>query len=231
MLEKALEIASHITNPITAAAFTVAFLGIALYLVVKSQNKPIGWLLAAGLIVVGIAPLVAYTILASRGIYHVRAIVLGPDGQPFSEAEVNASVGAEKKKADNGWEFDIPPQAKPADGKITIYAKAPNSFLVGSSSLTLEKDYFPSVEIHLTKIASVTIHGQVLDDKQRAVAGAGVILPGCSKSTNTDEHGLFSIDSCVAQGQMVTIRAEKDGQSASITVPAGDTAEVVLRRD
>jgi hypothetical protein len=63
------------------------------------------------------------------------------------------------------------------------------------------------------------------------MADADVMLPGCSKFTKTDAHGLFSIDSCVAQGQMVTIRAEKGGHSASITVPAGDSAEVVLRND
>jgi hypothetical protein len=218
-------------NPITASAFAGVFLGVALYLVVRSKNKPIVWLLAAGLIVVGVAPLVASTFLASRGIYHVRVIVLGVDNQPVNDAEINTSAGGEKKRTANGWEIDIPPQSKPVDGKVTVYAKAPNAFLAGEATFTLERDYFPTVEIRLAKSPSVTIHGDVLDDNQKAVADADVTLPDCSQSTKTDVHGLFALDSCVAKGQMVKIRAEKGKLSAPITVPAGDTVEIVVRKD
>ena len=231
MLEKILEIASRITNPITASAFALAFLGVALYTVLKSKNKRIAWLLAAGLIVVGIAPLVASTYLGSRGIYHLRVVVLGPDNQPVSEAEIKTSAGGETKRTESGWEIDIAPQAKPADGKVTVYAKVPNAFLSGETTLTLEKDYYQTISIHLRKPPSVTIHGEVLDENKRAVADADVMLPGCSQSTKTDVHGLFALDSCVAHGQMVKIRAEKGTLSASITVPADNTVEIVLRKD
>lgn len=230
MLEKVLEIASRITNPIAASVFAAAFLGIALYLIIKSKNRPIAWMVAAGLLIIGLAPLAASTFLASRGIYHVRVVVLGTDNQPISDAELNASVGAEKKKTESGWEFDIPPQTTPADGKVTFFAKAPNAFLTGSTTITLEKDYFPSTEIHLGKAPSVTVRGEVLDETQKAIADADVILPDCAQFTRTDAHGLFSLDSCVAKGQMLRIRAEKADLTASVTVPAGDTVEIVIRK-
>jgi hypothetical protein len=230
-LERVFEVASRITDPISASAFAVAFLGIALFAIVKSKNKPITWLIVSGLIVVGITPLITSTLITSRGVYRIRVIVLGSDNQPLHDAEISASVGGEKKRTDNGWEIDIPPQAKPADGKITIYAKAPNAFLAGAATLTLERDYYPSVEVRLTKPAPVTVQGEVLDREQKAVAGADVSLPDCSQSTKTDAHGLFTLESCVSQGQMVKIRVEKGRLTASVTVPAGDTAEIVLRKD
>jgi len=231
MLERALQLASHITNPITASAFAVAILGSVLYLVVKAKSKPVVWLLATGLIVVGLAPLASYTFLASRGIYRISVIVLGPDNQPVTNADLSTSVGVATMKTASGWEIEIPPQTKPAGGKVIIYARSTNAFLTGWSALTLEKEYYPSVEIHLTKPRTVTIRGQVLDENQRAVSDADVSLPDCSQSTTTDSNGLFALDSCAFQGQMVKIRAEKGKLSDSITVPAGDTVEVVLRKD
>ena len=231
VLEKALEIASRITNMTTASVWAVTFLGIALCLVIKLKNKSIAWLLAAGMIVLGIAPLAARTFLASRGIYHLRAVVLGLDNQPVDESELRASVGGEKKKTGDGWEIDIPPQVKPSDGKVTVYAEVPNAFLTGETTLMLEEDYYPTVKIQLAKAPSVTIHGEVLDKNQKSVAGADVSLPDCTQFTKTDEHGMFALNSCVAKGQMVRIHAEKGKLSSTITEPAGDTAEIVLRRD
>ena len=230
MLPSVLQIASHITNPITASVFVAAFLGVALYVVVKSKNKQIAWQIAVGLVVVGITPLFAQTILAWRGIYHVTVLVLDSDNQPVVGAEVTTSRG-EIKKTGNGWEIDIPPQIRPADGKLTIYAKLPNAFLAGSSTVTLERDYYPSLEIKLSKLVPVTIHGQVLDENQKAIAGADVTLPECSKSTTTDLHGMFVLESCVADGQLVRIHAEKGKSAETITVPARDSVELVLRRD
>lgn len=233
MPEKVLEIAGRITNPITASAFAVAFLGLALYRVVKLKNRPIGWLLTAGVIVVGFAPGIAATYLAARGVYRIRIVVLGSDNQPINEQSVavSASSGGEMKRTEGGWEIDIPPQARPADGRVTIYAKYTSAFLQGSSELTLKSDYFPTAEIHMGPAPSVAIRGEVMDERQRAVANADVILPTCSQATEADAHGLFHFDSCVAAGQMVTIRAQRGDLSGSATVPAGDGVQIVLSKD
>jgi hypothetical protein len=229
MSETMLEIASRITNPITASVFAAALLGGALYVAAKSKNKPVAWLLAAGLIVLGIAPVTATTLLAMRGVYHIRLVVIGPDNQPLKKnVEINFPSGGEKKETESGWEIDIPPQSKPGDGKVTIYANYPESFLVGSSTISLDRNYFPSMVIKLEPPPSVTIRGEVIDGRQKGIADADVILPKCSQATKTDTNGLFSFKSCVAQGQIVTIRAEKGKLSSSVTVPANDSVQIVL---
>jgi hypothetical protein len=182
--------------------------------------------------VVGIAPLAAWTYLATRGIYRVAVSVLNVGGQPVkNDLEVSSSVGGEKKMTEYGWEIDIPVQAKPIDGKVTIRAEVPSAFLAGASNVTLDKDYYPYAVIHLAKEPSVTIRGDVVDEHQRAVSGANVALPECSQSTQTDAQGLFALNSCVAEGQMVKIRAEKGRLSVSVTVIAGQTAELMLRNE
>ena len=55
--------------------------------------------------------------LASRGVYRVRIIVLDPNKQPVNDAHVSSSTGGELKKVSENWEFDLAPEAKPADGK------------------------------------------------------------------------------------------------------------------
>jgi len=230
MQVKILEIASRISNPVTVAAFAIAFLGLALWTVVKAKNKPIAWLLAGGLIFVGIIPVIASTVLAFRGVYQIRVTVLDTNNQPVSEAEVKATTG-EMSKTGSGWQFLIYPQTKPSDGQITVYATVPNSFLAGSTTMRLGKDYYPSMQVHLDKLPPVIIHGEVLDDHQRVVAGADVSLPACSQSTTTDHNGQFTFTSCVAQGQMVSMRAQKGKMTGSKMVIAGETAQIVLRDD
>ena len=233
MLEKILQIASHITHPVTAAAFATAFIGWALWVVVKDKDNPIKWLLASGLILIGVigfVPVVASTVLAYRGVYRIRVTVLSPDHQPAADADVKATAG-EKNKTNSGWEFVIYPQTKPADSKVTIYASVSDSYLAGESTVALDKDYYPSTEIHLQKLPSVTIHGEVIDENQKGIAGASVLLPECSQSTKTDQNGLFSLPSCIAQGQRTSLRAEKGNLAASIQVIAGQTAQIVLRKN
>jgi hypothetical protein len=80
----------------------------------------------------------------------------------------------------------------------------------------------------LTPLPPVLIRGEVIDARQKGVPETEVILPKCSQATKTDMNGLFAFRSCVAQGQMVTIRAEKGKLSRSVTVPANDSVQIVL---
>jgi uncharacterized membrane protein len=228
MLQSALELASKITNPVTLVAFVVAFLGVALFAVVKMKNKPIAYVLAAGLILIALTPIVAHAWLSSRGIYQVSVLVEDANHQLVQDAQISGPRG-EKKQTASGWEVDIPPQEKSEDGNVTIYATSKDGFQAGSSTIKLDKDYFPNVEITLADLPAVMIHGQVLDQHSKGVAGADVMLPDCSVSTKSDEHGLFEIKSCLAKGKMLAVRAEKGKLSGSLMVPAGDTVQLVLR--
>jgi hypothetical protein len=230
MQEQALKIASHITHPVTIAAFALVFAASAFALALRAKKPRIAWVLAAGIIVLGLAPLAASTFLQSRGIYRVRAAVLGPDKSPVEDAQVISSNGGEPKKVEGGWEFDIPPQSRPADGRLKLFASEKNAFLAGSSTLVLDKDYFPTVEIQLSRDTSATIRGDVTDEHRRPVAGAHVWIPGYSDDTVTDQRGNFALPAHAADGQIVRLRAEKGNLTADMSAPAGNApVELVLK--
>jgi hypothetical protein len=228
--EKALEIASHITHPVTVAAFAAVLAAYLFSIAVKKRQSRITWLLAAVVLILGVAPLLSSTYLQSRGLYRVRVVVLGTDKLPDNDTHVISSNGGEPKKVEGGWEFDIPPQSRPADGKLKLFASEQNAFLAGSSTLVLDKDYFPTVEIQLERDTSATVRGDVIDEHRRPVAGAHVWIPGYSDDAVTDERGNFVLPAHAADGQIVRLRAQKDQATADISTPAGASAELMLKR-
>jgi hypothetical protein len=230
MWEKALEIASHITHPIAVAAFAAVLVAYLFSLAVKKRQSRITWLLAAVVLILGLAPLLSSTYLQSRGIYRVRVVVLGTDKQP-DNPQVISSNGGEPKKVEGGWEFDIPPQSRPADGKLKLFASEKNAFLAGNSTVVLDKDYFPAVEIQLDRDTSATVRGDVIDEHRRSVAGAHVWIPGYSDNAVTDEMGNFVLPAHAADRQIVRLRAQKDQLTADVSVPAGNTpVELILKQ-
>jgi predicted ribosome-associated RNA-binding protein Tma20 len=125
--------------------------------------------------------------------------------------------------------LDIPPQSRPADGKLKLFASEKNAFLVGNSTLVLDKDYFPAVEIQLEHDTSAVVRGVVLDDHNRSAAGAHVSIPGYPQVAVTDEMGNFVLPAHAADGQIVQVRAQKDQQVGTLSVPAGTPVELVVR--
>jgi hypothetical protein len=231
MQEQALKIASHITHPVTVAAFALVFASSAFALALRAKKPRIAWILAAGIIILGLAPLVASTFLQSQGLYRVRVVVLGTDKLPDNDAQVISSNGGEPKKVEGGWEFDIPPQSRPADGKLKLFASEKNAFLAGSSTLVLDKDYFPTVEIRLDLDTSAIVRGDVIDERRRSVAGASVSIPGYSDVATTDAMGNFVLPAHAADGQVVRLRAQKGQLAADVSVPAGNApVELMLKR-
>jgi hypothetical protein len=231
MQEQALKIASHITHPVTVAAFASVLAATAFGLALRAKKPRIAWSLAAGIIILGLAPLGASTLLQSRGVYRVRAVALGLDHSPVDDAQVSSSSGGEPKKVEGGWEFDIPPQTRPADGKVVLRASVKNAFLTGSYTLVLAEDYNPTVTIQLTSDASATVRGVVLDERGRSVSGAHVSIPGYSDVAVTDEMGNFVLPAHAAEGQFVEVRAQMGQLTGSLSVPAGRTsAQLVIRR-
>ncbi len=230
MHDDALRIASHITHPVTVAAFALVFAASALVVALRMKKPRIAALLAAAIIILGLAPLAASIFLQSRGVYRVRIVVLGPDKSLIDDARVSSSLGGEPKKVEGGWEFDIPPQSRPADGKLKLFSSVKSAFLSGSSELVLDKDYFPSIEIQLNRDDSAVIRGVVIDQHRRSVAGARVSIPGYPDIATSDEMGNFSLPAHAADGQIVHLRAQKDRSIVDISVPASGSVELMLKR-
>ena len=232
MWEEALRIASRLTLPIPVVAVALVFAAFAFWLALRSKKRGIARLLLAVLLtiaVLGLAPLAASTYLQSRHTYRVRIIVLGPDKQPVHDAEVT-SMGGEIKKADGSWELEVPPQTRPADGKLSLFASVKNAFLAGSSTIVLANDYYPTATIQLAPLPEVMLRGIVKDEVGRSVAGAHVSISGYQDIATTNAMGNFELPAHAADGQMVSVHAEKGDLVADQTVPAGLTAELVLRK-
>ncbi len=221
MYQEALRVASHVTHPVTVAAFALVFAAFAFRLAIQAKKPRIAWILAAGIIVLGLAPLAASTFLQSRGVYRIRVIVLGPDHSPMEGASVISSSGGEPKKVQDGFEFDIPPQTRPADGKIVFFASENSAFLNGNSTVVLAEDYYPSTTIQLTSDTSAMIRGVVVDEHHKSVVGATVSVPGYQDVAVTDKMGNFALPAHVADGQIVQVRAQKGQMEGSLSIPAG----------
>jgi len=200
------------------------------WVAIKKGRSHIKWLLVVVVLILGLAPLVSSTYLRSRGLYIVRVFVLGVDKQPVDDALVTSSNGGEAKKIQGGWEFDIPPQSRPADSKLKLFASEKNAFLAGNSTVVLDKDYFPAVEIQLERNTSSVVRGVVIDEHRRSVVGAHVSIPGYPDVAVTDEMGNFVLPAHAADGQMVQVRAQKDQLVGTLSVPAGRTVELVVKR-
>jgi hypothetical protein len=232
MLTKALELAAQITHPVTAAIFAAVLALTALIVLTKGKKKPpqIAWALAIAIFLLGLSPLLASTYLDSRGIYRVRIEVLGLDKQPVQDARMTSSAGGEMKKTDAGWEFTIPPQNKPIDGMVTFRASQPDAYLAGFVTLKLARDYFPEIALQLSPLPSGTARGVVEDEYARPVEGARVLVLGYDETVTTGPTGSFSLPAHAADGQKITVFAQKGDKTAQTTAYAGRTAELVLRK-
>ncbi len=228
--EKIFEIASHVTHPYSVAACAAVLTTIAL-VIVRNKHPRIATALAVFIFVLGISPLVATTYLAQRGIYHIRIVVLAPNGQPDEDAEVTSSAGGEPKRGVGSWEIDLPSQGKPASGQIVLYASLKDAYLGGQSALELRSDYFPEVEIHLAPLPQVDIRGVVVDELGRSVRAADVSIVGFPEIATTDAMGNFSLPSHHAEGQLVEMRAEKGNLFAHVSAIAGKEAQLILRKE
>jgi hypothetical protein len=230
---KALEVASHITHPVAVAAVALVLAAYLFSIAIKKRQSRVTWFLVAVILLLALAPLLSSAYLQSRGLYVVRVFVLGIDKQPIDDPSVSvtSSNGGEPKRVKGGWEFDIPPQSRPADGKLELFASLKNAFLTGKSTLVLDKDYFPTTEIPLAQDTSAMVRGIVIDEHRRSVAGAQVSIPGYSDFAVTDKMGNFVLPAHAADGQMVHLRAQKDERTADVSAPAGnESVELVLKR-
>lgn len=228
MQDEVFRIASHIPHPLAVAGFALFFAAVIFALVLRAKRPLIAAVLAVGIIVFGLAPLVASTLLRSRGIYCVRVVLVRPDQSVADIAQVKSSNGGELKMVAGGWELDIPPEARPADGKVMLSASIKDEFLAGKSTLALAEDYYPTATIQLAAVTSAMLRGVVVDEGLRAIAGAKVSIEGYPDVAVSDSKGNFALPAHAGNGQMVEVRAQKGALTGHLSAPAGKVVEVII---
>ncbi len=172
--------------------------------------------IGAAVIILGVAPFVASAFLRSRGIYHVQVAVLRPVQSPVDIAQVESSNGGELK---DGWGCvgtRGSPQARPADGNVTLSASVKDEFYEGRSTLVLAQDYYPTATIQLVAETSAMLRGVVVNEDLAAVAGATVSIAGYSDVAVTDQRGNFVLPAHAGKGQMVEVHAQKGQLTGSL---------------
>lgn len=219
-----------IGTPWNLAAFALA---VVLFIVLKNRNKPIpviAWIVIVLLVALPVGASVYRTFLNNNTIYRLRVTVVDPQQIPIEDAKVWSSFGGEPKRVAGGWQFDIPTASKPEDSKLTIFASKESAFLTGQADLTLANDHNPAVTINLKRNNSARVRGQVVDAKNRALAGARVFVVGNeTEAIITKEGGNFDLPAHAALNQQVLLHAEKKGLKATkLWHPAGDTPAVLM---
>jgi hypothetical protein len=227
----ALKIAGHIGHPVMVAAFALVIAASVFALLLRAKRPLLAGITAMGILVLGIAPFAASAFLQSRGVYHVQVVVLRPDQSPADIAQVKSSNGGELEMVAGGWQLDIPPQSRPADGKLTLSASVKDEFLKGSSTLVLAQDYYPTAAIQLVADTSAMVRGVVVDEDLRAIVGATASIAGYSDVVVTDQKGNFVLPAHAGKGQMVEVQAQKDRLTGHLSVPAGKVVEVIISRE
>lgn len=207
-----------------------------LYLSLKQRGKvsPILWGIVAGIVLLALVPTWGRIQLQREqrnAIYDLRVTVLDTQKTPVDDARVWASTDAIPKKVDGGWEFSIPSGSKPADGRLTVYAK--NSFSTGRTEVQLKDDFHPTATIQLMADETAQVRGMVQDSAGRAIAGALVSVVGYGgEAFPTKDDGSFVLPAHAAEGQQVQLHAEKQNyRPVNLWCPAGKTpATLVLER-
>jgi hypothetical protein len=230
-LAQFLKIAGHIGHPgmVAAAAFVIAASVFALAL--RAKRLAVGGIAAVGIVVLGVAPFAASSFLQSRGVYHVQVVLLRPDQSVADIAQVKSSNGGELKMVAGGWELDVPQQARPANGKVTLSATVKDEFLKGGSTIVLGQDYYPTATIQLVAETSAKVRGVVVDENLAVVAGAKVSVGDYPEVAVTNAKGNFVLPAHAGKGQMVKIHAQKGPLTGHLSAPAGKVVEVILSRE
>jgi hypothetical protein len=228
-----LRLASRVGHPGAVAAFAllIAVFFLAVALRTKRQRLLPACLAALGIIILGVAPFAASTLLHTRGVYHVRVLIVRPDQSPVEVAQVKSSNGGELKMIEDGWGLDVPALTRPASGQITFSASVKDEFLKGTSTLVLARDYYPTATIQLIADTSAMVRGVVVDENLGAIVGATVSIAGSPDVAKTDEKGNFVLPAHAGKGQLVEVRAQKGPLTGTLRAPAGKVVEVIINRE
>jgi len=217
-----------IASPWNLAAFALA---VVLFIVLKKRKGEVpfaAWVVVVLLVAIPVGATVYSGLPAKPTIYRLRVTVIDSQNVLVEDAKVWSTLGGEPKKVAGGWQFDIPEESKPKEGKLTIYASKETAFLTGQAELTLSNDHNPAVTINLKRDDSAKIRGQVLDGRKRSVAGARVFVVGYpAEYVITGEGGNFELPAHAAIDQEVLLHAEKGDLSAKLWYPAGANTAII----
>jgi len=228
MPEQFLRIAGHIPYSELLAIASLVLAVIIFAFQFRARRIVLGSICAFMILAIGSTPFLVAHALEARGIYHVQVCLVGPDQSPIYYAQIKPSTPGEVRIYEGGWRLDIPRQARPADGKISFSAAVKEEFLLGSSTLQLERDYYPTVTIHMVPDTSAELRGIVVNEDRVAVEGATVSMDGYPDVAVTDKKGNFILPAHVGNGQMVDVRAQKGAMIGHMTAKTGKTAEIIL---
>jgi hypothetical protein len=231
MEEQILKIVNHIGHAGTIAGVALAVALVFFALAFRAKRILLGSVMTGLILGLGFVPLAASAYLKSRGVYRVQVVVLRPDQTPVEIAQVKSFSGGELKMVGGGWELEIPPQNRPADGRVSLSAAAKDEFLKGGTMIVLGQDYYPTATIQTIAETSAKIRGVVVNEDLSVIAGAKVSIDGYPDVAVTDAKGNFVLPAHAGKGQMVEVRAQKDEWSGRLTAPAGKVVEVILSRE
>lgn len=155
-------------------------------------------------------------------------LIARPDGSPVYYAQLKSSIPGPMQIFEGGWRLDVTAENRPFDGRIAFSAAAKDEFLKGNSTLTLASDYYPAVTIPLEADTSARIRGVVVNGDMVAVEGASVSVNSYPDVAVTDGKGNFILPAHAGNGQMVELRAQKNGAWGHLKAPAGKVVEVIL---
>lgn len=226
-----LKLAGHIGHPVAVAAFALVIAASVFALAFRARRPVIGSILAAGIVVLGVAPLAASGFLQTRGVYHVQVVLLRPDQSTVDIAQVKSSNGGELKMVAGGWELDVPQQARPADDKLTLSASVKDEFLKGKSTLVLGQDHYPTATIQLVAEPSAMVRGVVVGEDLGAIAGATVSIDDYPEVAVTDQKGNFVLSAHAGKGQIVEVHAHKGQLTGRLSARAGKVVEVIISQE
>jgi hypothetical protein len=162
------EVTPKVTSPWSLSAFALL---VVLFLVLykrKEQIPRVVWIVIVLLVVIPIAASLYSSFITKSSIYRLRVTVIDPQNMPIEDAKVWSTFGGEPKKVAAGWEFDIPEESKPRQGKLSIFAAKEAAFLYGQADLTLDSEHNPAITLQLKRDDSAKVRGQVVDAKNRA---------------------------------------------------------------
>jgi hypothetical protein len=221
-MQQLFSLASKVSTMWSLAAFAIAAL--VMFANAKKpakQRSGVLWGVVLAIVTLGLVPIIGalYVQVENRrtestSLYRVRVIVLDLKHIPTNNARVWSSYGGEPKKIDAGWEFDIPAVSKPAGGSLVVYASRSEDFLSGESSLTLDQDFFPLVNLQIRHDTSAEIRGMIKDKAGRTLEGVRISVVGYNEAVVTTADGQFVLPAHAANDQQVELHAEKRGYQA-----------------
>ncbi len=215
------KIAPYLTHPLVLVGFVLALV-IGLYrVVVKILPTPgprtgarilhklvnYAFVLALGLIVLGFA-LAFVQATAGPDLYRIDITVLNPDGTVVTGADISSSAGGEIRAGNGLYELLIPRASRPAEGRVTV--RAEKGTMSGKTEIALD-DLQQTATVNLTR-PQVKLRGLVVDVKNRGVSEVRVMVTGSPEGAAvTKDDGAFELRDSVGAGEMVRLRAEKEG--------------------